>query len=54
MSDQIIIDITPAPIESVTVNVGQSPVISVNGKYGIVTLTKKDIGLVVGNINKYN
>ena len=52
MSDQIIIDITPAPVEPVIVNIGQSPVISVNisvnGRCGAVTLTKEDVGL--GNV----
>jgi hypothetical protein len=49
MSDQVIIDITPVPAEPVIVNAGQSPVISVNGRYGVVTLTKEDVGL--GNIS---
>jgi hypothetical protein len=48
MSDQIIVDITPAPVEPVIVNTGQSSVISVNGRYGVVTLTKEDVGL--GNV----
>jgi len=47
-TEPVIIDITPVPAEPVIVNAGQSPVISVNGRYGVVTLTKEDVGL--GNV----
>lgn len=60
MSDDIVINITPSPIDPVLVNVSSTPdnieidtssygVVSVNGKIGIVILTKYDLDL--GNVD---
>lgn len=55
MSDNIVINVNPAPLDPININVVSDPIVSVNGKTGIVVLTKNDIGLnLVDNTSDLN